>query len=395
MQPQSTTVPNLEAARSWFLSFLRHILSVFYRCYLVLTCTTMDKPAVCADIESANGKSTDGVPRNPGSAELDKIYNRTETANYLLHTLHAKRSDLDSQLKAVDIEIFNTLAELGLLIQKYTMLQRRLGQNCKHSLTYKLFEQHQTTLRSRNARALLQNTGESLMDSNMSPLDIGRPVLSDSRFDSQRDRDKDALFTSVGFDAADNPMQSLTASGSDIEKRNTDANAELTTPLNMKASETLITNPSHYPSTKTICYPDYAQEITKKTLELADNGIFFVDPPIMRGVPLDRIFPGHPYWELAWPNTELSIQYQIERERGSGQGNMQQSYLDALDFLQHWRIPSLSTGWETVDGSRKPDEERCHNDTRPRFKRAPGISARRYSSPMDSSTSPRDPHLYF
>ncbi|KAB5518003.1 hypothetical protein GE09DRAFT_978723 [Coniochaeta sp. 2T2.1] len=46
------------------------------------------------------------------------------------------------------------------------------------------------------------------------------------------------------------------------------------------------------------------EEITKDSLVLADDGTVFTEPEIMRGVPLEKISPSHPYWDPAWPPLE-------------------------------------------------------------------------------------------
>ncbi|KAK4223920.1 hypothetical protein QBC38DRAFT_36838 [Podospora fimiseda] len=40
--------------------------------------------------------------------------------------------------------------------------------------------------------------------------------------------------------------------------------------------------------------------ITAENLCLRDDGTVFTDPPLMRGVPLEKIGPDHPYWDPSW-----------------------------------------------------------------------------------------------
>ncbi|KXX82500.1 hypothetical protein MMYC01_201251 [Madurella mycetomatis] len=49
-------------------------------------------------------------------------------------------------------------------------------------------------------------------------------------------------------------------------------------------------------------------EITKEVLCLRDDGMVFTDPPMMRGVPLAKIGPDHPYWESDWVPTEEIVE---------------------------------------------------------------------------------------
>jgi hypothetical protein len=45
---------------------------------------------------------------------------------------------------------------------------------------------------------------------------------------------------------------------------------------------------------------DPCPEISEETLVLRDNGVVFTESEIMRGVPLERITPAHPYWDHKW-----------------------------------------------------------------------------------------------
>ncbi|OAA67829.1 hypothetical protein SPI_00024 [Niveomyces insectorum RCEF 264] len=53
-------------------------------------------------------------------------------------------------------------------------------------------------------------------------------------------------------------------------------------------------------------------EITKKTLVLKDDGMIFLEPNIMYGVPLRKISPDHAYWEPDWKPVEGPIQSKLK-----------------------------------------------------------------------------------
>ncbi|KAK4120230.1 hypothetical protein N657DRAFT_163191 [Parathielavia appendiculata] len=53
---------------------------------------------------------------------------------------------------------------------------------------------------------------------------------------------------------------------------------------------------------------DSLPEIKKEVLCLRDDGVVFTDPPMMRGVPLAKISPDHPYWEPDWKPIEEMIE---------------------------------------------------------------------------------------
>ncbi|OIW22722.1 hypothetical protein CONLIGDRAFT_586657 [Coniochaeta ligniaria NRRL 30616] len=55
------------------------------------------------------------------------------------------------------------------------------------------------------------------------------------------------------------------------------------------------------------------EEITKDMLVLKDNGAVFTEPDIMRGVPLEKISPSHPYWDPSWPPLEAFITPTLEK----------------------------------------------------------------------------------
>jgi hypothetical protein len=54
-------------------------------------------------------------------------------------------------------------------------------------------------------------------------------------------------------------------------------------------------------------------EINKEVLCLRDDGTVFTDPPMMRGVPLAKISPDHPYWESDWVPLEEIVVPQMQR----------------------------------------------------------------------------------
>ncbi|KAK3374580.1 hypothetical protein B0H63DRAFT_400251 [Podospora didyma] len=54
-------------------------------------------------------------------------------------------------------------------------------------------------------------------------------------------------------------------------------------------------------------------EINKSVLLLRHDGIVFTEPEIVRGVPLAKISPGHPYWDPEWPSLQDYIQPQLQK----------------------------------------------------------------------------------
>ncbi|KAK3296529.1 uncharacterized protein B0H64DRAFT_398473 [Chaetomium fimeti] len=66
------------------------------------------------------------------------------------------------------------------------------------------------------------------------------------------------------------------------------------------------------PSTPSVKAPqvesDELPEINKKVLCLKHDGVVFTDPPMMRGVPLAKISPEHPYWEPDWKPIEELVE---------------------------------------------------------------------------------------
>jgi len=53
---------------------------------------------------------------------------------------------------------------------------------------------------------------------------------------------------------------------------------------------------------------DDLPEINKEVLCLKHDGVVFTDPPMMRGVPLAKISPDHPYWEPEWKPIEELVE---------------------------------------------------------------------------------------
>lgn len=57
---------------------------------------------------------------------------------------------------------------------------------------------------------------------------------------------------------------------------------------------------------------DPGPEITKETLALQDNGKEYTEPEIMRGVPLERVTPEHPYWDPKWEELDEIVQQKLD-----------------------------------------------------------------------------------
>ncbi|KAK4237740.1 hypothetical protein C8A03DRAFT_44454 [Achaetomium macrosporum] len=56
-------------------------------------------------------------------------------------------------------------------------------------------------------------------------------------------------------------------------------------------------------------------EINKEVLCLRDDGVVFTDPPLLRGVPLAKISPEHPYWEKDWEPIEKLVEPIMKRHQ--------------------------------------------------------------------------------
>lgn len=61
---------------------------------------------------------------------------------------------------------------------------------------------------------------------------------------------------------------------------------------------------------------DAGPEITKDILVLQHDGVVYTEPEIMRGVPVARIGPDHPYWEQDWKTVEDAIRPRLEMWEG-------------------------------------------------------------------------------
>ncbi|EFX01561.1 hypothetical protein CMQ_1759 [Grosmannia clavigera kw1407] len=58
------------------------------------------------------------------------------------------------------------------------------------------------------------------------------------------------------------------------------------------------------------------KEITKDSLVLKDDGMIFLEPEIMRGVPIRKITPEHAYWEPDWKRVEVPIRSKLDELAG-------------------------------------------------------------------------------
>lgn len=56
---------------------------------------------------------------------------------------------------------------------------------------------------------------------------------------------------------------------------------------------------------------DPGPEIIKGSLHLEHDGTVYTGPDIMRGVPIERISPSHPYWDEKWEEVEPSIRAKL------------------------------------------------------------------------------------
>lgn len=56
---------------------------------------------------------------------------------------------------------------------------------------------------------------------------------------------------------------------------------------------------------------DPGPEILKEGLHLRHNGVEYTEPEIMRGVPLARISPQHPYWDHRWEDVKATVQSKL------------------------------------------------------------------------------------
>ncbi|KAJ3495005.1 hypothetical protein NLG97_g3698 [Lecanicillium saksenae] len=51
-----------------------------------------------------------------------------------------------------------------------------------------------------------------------------------------------------------------------------------------------------------------SDEIVNDNLVLRHNGIFYTYPKCIEGVPVEKIYPGHPYWESKWPDLRAVVE---------------------------------------------------------------------------------------
>ncbi|KAK0647170.1 hypothetical protein B0T16DRAFT_173151 [Cercophora newfieldiana] len=79
-------------------------------------------------------------------------------------------------------------------------------------------------------------------------------------------------------------------------------------------------------------------EINKANLVLRDDGTVFTDPPCMRGVPLEKISPGHPYWEPDWPNVEEIVAPQLAKWKAKYEIHMANKASQSSKFLANRQI---------------------------------------------------------
>lgn len=68
--------------------------------------------------------------------------------------------------------------------------------------------------------------------------------------------------------------------------------------------------------------PSLTSSINRSNLLIKDNGSVYTSPPCIEGVPLEKIYPGHPYWEPEWPDPLPIIQATLDK--------YQKKYDDAL-----------------------------------------------------------------
>jgi len=79
-------------------------------------------------------------------------------------------------------------------------------------------------------------------------------------------------------------------------------------------------------------------EITKATLALRDDGVVFTEPPCMRGVPLAKISPSHPYWEQEWQNLEDVVTPQLQKWKEKYEHHMAVNSSQSSKFLANRQV---------------------------------------------------------
>ncbi|KAF4512246.1 hypothetical protein G6O67_001411 [Ophiocordyceps sinensis] len=80
-----------------------------------------------------------------------------------------------------------------------------------------------------------------------------------------------------------------------------------------------IPTPSGGSSPRPMASLEPLEDITRDNLVLRHNGVVYTYPEIVEGVPVAKIDPGHPYWDLGWPCIKSLVEPQLEswREKNS------------------------------------------------------------------------------
>ncbi|KAK3937984.1 hypothetical protein QBC46DRAFT_171470 [Diplogelasinospora grovesii] len=84
--------------------------------------------------------------------------------------------------------------------------------------------------------------------------------------------------------------------------------------------------------------PPDLPEITREGLSLRDDGVVFTDPPCLRGVPLAKISPDHPYWEPEWKSIEELIKPQLDKWAEKYEQLVTQGVTGSSKFLANRQI---------------------------------------------------------
>ncbi|KAK0704059.1 hypothetical protein B0T26DRAFT_617434, partial [Lasiosphaeria miniovina] len=79
-------------------------------------------------------------------------------------------------------------------------------------------------------------------------------------------------------------------------------------------------------------------EINKSVLSLHHNGFVFTEPPIMRGVPLVKVSPDHPYWESDWTPLESFVEPQLQKWKEKYDHHHQTNSSQSSKFLANRQI---------------------------------------------------------
>lgn len=80
------------------------------------------------------------------------------------------------------------------------------------------------------------------------------------------------------------------------------------------------------------------EEITKDLLVMEHNGVVFTAPEIMRGVPLEKISPGHPYWDPSWPPLEAFITPTLEKWKEKYDKALDESASQSSKYLANRQV---------------------------------------------------------